>query len=104
MTSWNADRYRTDKNPMERLSELVESSYTMLGVLGVHPIIGQDFTETDARAKRHKLMLGYHVWKQLRGRPEVIGQQLWSWTPDTTGEIVGVLPPTSSSRRSPCRT
>lgn len=79
VSSWNADRYRIDKNP-DGASYLsfVESSYTTLRVLGVHPVIGQDFTEDDARTKRHKVLISYGVWKQaFSGRTDVIGQQLW---------------------------
>src|SRR6185436_8132830 len=43
---------------------------------------------------RHRLMISYRAWKErFDGRADVIGRRLWGWTPDTTGEIVGVLPP-----------
>jgi predicted permease len=93
-SDWNADRYRVDKNPDgAAYLEFVPSSYTMLRVLGVHPILGQDFTDDDARTKRHKVLISYGTWKtQFGGRTDVIGQRLFGWTPNTTGEIAGVLP------------
>lgn len=94
MSEWSADGYRLNENPDgARYLRFVRVSYTTLRTLGVHPVIGQDFTEDDARAHRRRLLVSNAVWKrEFGGRADVVGRRVWSSTAGQVGEIVGVLP------------
>ena len=76
-----------------RMVGSVESSPNLFRVLGVHPILGRDFADSDAaRGAPKVILLSYEGWQELfQGRPDVIGQSLHlGLTPHT---IIGVLPP-----------
>jgi predicted permease len=76
-----------------RMVGTVESSPNLLRVLGVRPILGRDFADSDAvKGKGNVILLSYEGWQTLfQGNPQVIGQTLrLGLTPRT---IIGVLPP-----------
>jgi predicted permease len=93
-SEWNTDGYRLTENPDgARYFRFVRVSYTTLRTLGLHPIIGQDFTEDDARVQRRRLLVSYTVWQhEFGGSADVVGRHIWSSTVGQFGEIVGVLP------------
>ncbi len=76
-----------------RMVGTVESSPNLLRVLGVRPILGRDFADSDAvKGKDNVILLSYGGWQTLfQGNPQVIGQTLrLGLTPRT---VIGVLPP-----------
>ena len=93
-SEWSAPEFRLTENPDgARYLRFVSVSYTTLRTLGVHPVLGQDFTEDDARAQRHRLLVSFAVWQRdFGGRPDVLGRHIWGTSAGQFGEIVGVLP------------
>jgi putative ABC transport system permease protein len=70
---------------------ITEGSYNLLDVLGVRPLLGRSFTEDDVRAGRRGVVISFDAWRgRLSGRPDVVGQRLWSGGQPV--EIIGVLP------------
>jgi predicted permease len=66
-------------------------SYNTLGLFGVHPLIGRDFTRDDAATKRSAALISYELWQtRFGGSGDVIGRDVWANRKPT--EIVGVLP------------
>jgi putative ABC transport system permease protein len=76
-----------------RMVGAVESSPNLFRVLGVGPILGRDFADSDAAKGAGKvILLSYDGWQQLfQGNPKVIGQTMRLG--DTPRTIIGVLPP-----------
>ena len=71
----------------------VESTPNLFRVLGIRPILGRDFADSDAvKGSDNVILLSYEGWQTLfQGSPQVIGQTLrLGLTPRT---IIGVLPP-----------
>jgi predicted permease len=93
-TNWTTDRYRVEPSPDGATHmSFVQSSYSALRVLGVHPVLGGDFTEDDARNNRHRVLISYEVWQRVfGGRADAVGRKLYGWTAGTTAEVAGVLP------------
>jgi len=76
-----------------RMVGTVESTPNLFRVLGIRPILGRDFADSDAvKGKDNVILLSYEGWQTLfQGNPQVIGQTLrLGLTPRT---IIGVLPP-----------
>jgi predicted permease len=70
---------------------LTDVSYNTLGVFGVRPFMGRDFTGQDARTKNATALISYDLWKgKFHGAPDIVGRLLWSNGEST--EIIGVLP------------
>lgn len=71
----------------------VESTPNLFRILGIRPILGRDFADSDAvKGSDNVILLSYEGWQTLfQGSPQVIGQTLrLGLTPRT---IIGVLPP-----------
>lgn len=68
-------------------------SSNLLGVLGVHPVIGRDFLPADTEPGAEPVaMLTYGAWQQhFGGRPEIVGEPA-AFEP-ARRRVVGVLPP-----------
>ncbi|MEO6871430.1 MAG: ABC transporter permease [Chthoniobacterales bacterium] len=80
-----------EATPPERVRGAV-TTWNLLRILGVKPIVGRDFTEAEDVAKGPKVaLISEALWKnRFAGSPKVIGQQL---TVDAVPrQIVGVLP------------
>lgn len=70
---------------------ITDGSYNLLDVLGVRPLIGRTFTDEDARSGRGGILITFDAWQtRFAGRPDVLGQRLWS--NGDAAEIIGVLP------------
>ncbi|HVR71140.1 MAG TPA: ABC transporter permease [Vicinamibacteria bacterium] len=83
----------SDGDAAELLSGRVVS-WTYLGLLGVRPALGRDFTEMDGQPGRPPtVMVSHGFWQQrLGGRRDAIGGPIRLDGADYT--LVGVLPPT----------
>jgi putative ABC transport system permease protein len=70
-------------------------SYTYFKVLGVHPVLGRDFTPEDDKAGAPRtVILGYELWQQFySGDPDVVGKSLR--IDGQSVPIIGVMPPIS---------
>ncbi len=71
----------------------VECTPNLFRILGVRPILGRDFADSDAvKGNDNVILLSYEGWQSLfQGNPQVVGQTLrLGLTPRT---IIGVLPP-----------
>jgi predicted permease len=88
-------RFRFIENADDaRYVAFVPMAYTALTTLGVHPVIGSDFTEEDARLKRRLALVTYETWqRQFGGRSDAIGRRIWGSDSTMVYEIAGVLPP-----------
>lgn len=82
---------RDATTPPERISGAV-MTWNLLGVVGVKPIVGRDFTQVEDVAHGPKIaLISEALWqKRFGGSPKVIGQQLL--VDAVPREIVGVLP------------
>ena len=70
---------------------LTSATYNLLGVLGVRPTLGRDFTRDDAVTRRQVALLTNEVWqRRFGGDISVIGRRLGSG--DSAVEIIGILP------------
>lgn len=71
----------------------VDSTPNLFRVLGVRPILGRDFADSDAaKGANNVVLLSYEGWQTLfQGNPGVIGQTLTLGLNSRT--IIGVLPP-----------
>ena len=70
---------------------LITTSWNMLRVLQVAPVLGRDFGPDDAHARRRVALLQYEVWQaRFGGAADILGKPLWDGANRT--EIVGVLP------------
>jgi predicted permease len=75
-----------------RMVGTVETSPNLLRVLGVRPMLGRDFVDSDAvKGSDNVILLSYEGWRSLfQGNPQVVGQTLrLGLTPRT---VIGVLP------------
>jgi len=62
-----------------------------LSVLGVRPVLGRAFVESDEHASHPVVLLAYRVWQQrFGGRSDVVGRTLSH--PSQPAEVIGVLP------------
>ena len=68
-------------------------SWQFFSVLGINPLLGRDFSETDGRAGSPQVALASHAFFQQRlgGRADAIGKPVRLDGADFT--IVGVMPP-----------
>ena len=94
ISTWNPDRYRFTENPEgAAYNNFVVISYTLLGAVRVHPILGRDFTREDARSGRHSVLLSYVAWQHdFGGRADVVGRRIWAEAASADAQIAGVLP------------
>ena len=70
---------------------LITTSWNMLRVLQVAPVLGRDFQEGDAQARRRVVLLKHEVWQaRFGGATDILGKPLWDGA--NRAEIVGVLP------------
>jgi putative ABC transport system permease protein len=90
--NWNPDIEQVD-GTMRVQGALVSHSY--FKVLGVHPLLGRDFTpEDDKVGAQRTAVLGYDLWQQLYGGDqEIVGKSLRIDGQSLT--IIGVMPPMS---------
>jgi predicted permease len=75
-----------------RIVGTVETSPNLFRVLGVRPVLGRDFVDSDAiKGSDNVVLLSYEGWQTLfQGSPQVVGQTLrLGLTPRT---VIGVLP------------
>jgi predicted permease len=72
--------------------EGMNATFSLLRILGVHPMLGRDFTEKDnVNGSPDVLMLSYGYWqRRLGGDPKVIGRRIMA--DGSAREIIGVLP------------
>jgi putative ABC transport system permease protein len=66
------------------------------GLLGVQPLIGRTFLESEAGSfpPAPVVVIGYDLWRRkYNGDPNVIGQRLRMSRRDTPPTIIGVMPP-----------
>lgn len=71
---------------------LNQVTFNALDVLGVAPVLGRPFRETDLEATRRPILISYEVWqRRFGGSPDVLGTPLWQ-NRTQQGELVGVLP------------
>jgi putative ABC transport system permease protein len=69
------------------------ASASLLPILGVHPVLGRNFSkQEDYRGRDQVALLGYALWQQrFAANPKITGQQITlDGSPYT---VVGVLPP-----------
>ena len=68
-------------------------SDNFLGVMGVRPFLGRDFTATDTRPNAPPVtMLGYDYWRQrFDADPRIVGQTVNLGS--TSHQIIGIAPP-----------
>jgi putative ABC transport system permease protein len=61
-------------------------------ILGIRPALGQSFTDTDAAANDHLVLIGYALWQRaFGGSSSIVGRRI-----DLSGEpftVIGVMPP-----------
>jgi putative ABC transport system permease protein len=79
-----------DRNPLRIHCVSVESNF--LPTLGVHPLLGRNFTSEEDRPDAPRaVLLGYPLWQaRFAGSPRAVGQTLL--IDDRPARIVGVLP------------
>jgi predicted permease len=70
----------------------ISATFRLLPMLGVHPVLGREFTAKDNQDKSPEVvMLGYGYWqRRFGGDPKVIGRRIMA--DGTAREIIGVLP------------
>jgi putative ABC transport system permease protein len=70
----------------------ISLTFRLLPMLGVHPVIGREFTEKDDQDKSPEVvMLSYGYWqRRFGGDPKVIGRRIMA--DGVAREIIGVLP------------
>jgi predicted permease len=70
----------------------VDVSTNFLSVLGVSPLLGRDFTFSDALGPTYGAIIGYNVWQSYYGGdPNIIGRLAGSGSAANT-TIIGVMP------------
>ncbi len=81
----------TEFNDPERVDGFA-ATFRLFPLLGVHPILGRDFTEKDGEnGSPDVVMLGYGYWqRRFGGDPKVIGRRIMA--DGAAREIIGVLP------------
>lgn len=84
--------------PRELNSNIVSQGF--FPTLGVKPLLGRWFDAEDYRTGRKVTVLSYTEWQRLfGGSPDAIGRTFT--LNDQPLEVVGVMPPTSATRRAP---
>jgi putative ABC transport system permease protein len=70
----------------------ISLTFRLLPMLGVHPVLGREFTEKDDQDKSPEVvMLSYGYWqRRFGGDPKVIGRRIMA--DGLAREIIGVLP------------
>ena len=69
----------------------ISLTFRLLPMLGVHPILGREFTEKDRNQSPEVVMLSYGYWqRRFGGDPKVIGRRIMA--DGAAREIIGVLP------------
>ena len=70
----------------------ISLTFRLLPMLGVHPVLGREFTEKDNQDKGPEVvMLSYGYWqRRFGGDPKVIGRRIMA--DGVAREIIGVLP------------
>jgi predicted permease len=70
----------------------ISLTFRLLPMLGVHPVLGRDFTEKDNQDKGPEVvMLSYGYWqRRFGGDPKVLGRRIMA--DGAAREIIGVLP------------
>ena len=70
----------------------ISLTFRLLPMLGVHPVLGREFTEKDNQDKSPEVvMLSYGYWqRRFGGDPKVIGRRIMA--DGSAREIIGVLP------------
>jgi predicted permease len=103
-TTGDAPHYAAGPNATPDLA-LITTSWNILRVLQVTPVLGRGFAEDDAKARHRVALLKHEVWQaRFGGAADIIGK--WLWDGPNRAEIVGVLPagfiqpPTLSDPRS----
>ncbi len=81
----------TEFNDPERVNGIA-ATFRLLPMVGVHPILGREFTEQDNQDKSPQVvMLSYPYWqRRFGGDPKVIGRRIMA--DGVAREIIGVLP------------
>jgi putative ABC transport system permease protein len=63
-------------------------------VLGVQPMLGRAFVESDTAPPSAVLILGYDCWQRLfNGDPRIVGTTIRMSRRDTPPTVIGVMPP-----------
>ncbi len=92
LTSWSGvdDCDITDRNPVRQRCAEVE--WNFLDVLGIHPLLGEGFAQTDVQpGAPHSVLLSYGLWRtHFAGDPHVIGKTLL--LDGGPARILGVVP------------
>src|SRR5437870_4566409 len=75
----------------------VQASLAVPGLLGLHPLLGREFIETDELSGGpHVVILGEHLWRsRFAADPKIVGRTI-----TLTGmsyEVIGVFPSTASA-------
>jgi putative ABC transport system permease protein len=72
--------------------EGINVTFRLLPMLGVHPVLGRNFTENDNQDKNPEVViLGHGYWqRRFGGDPNVIGRRIMA--DGSSREIIGVLP------------
>jgi putative ABC transport system permease protein len=84
------------QDPAERDSIAASITSNYLGLLGIAPVIGRDFTADDERPGSPRVaMISYGLWQRAYGgRPDVLGKPIVvSDRKDNPHVIVGIAPP-----------
>lgn len=78
------------KDPVEAFVTRV--SYNFLTTLGVHPLVGRNFNQSEELPNGHKAaLLSFPLWRtRFRSRADIIGQNIA--LDGVTYEVIGVLP------------
>ena len=64
-------------------------------VLGLQPLLGRTFLESETGAKPAPVILiGYDLWqRKFNGDPHIVGQKIRISRQDTPPTVIGVMPP-----------
>jgi putative ABC transport system permease protein len=63
-------------------------------VVGVQPIVGRAFVESDSTPPSTVIILGYDCWQRLfNGDPQIVGKTIRMSRSNTPPTVVGVMPP-----------
>jgi predicted permease len=80
----------TSLDPPERLEGFAVST-NLLPLLGVQPVLGRTFVESDAESGRSEVvLLGHGFWQRLGGRADIVGETIE--IDEVPRTVVGVLP------------
>ncbi|TKB55337.1 ABC transporter permease [Ferrimonas aestuarii] len=84
--------YKLSERPAKPTVEVRLATHNLFSLLGVKPILGRTFDETEATGNAQpSLLLGYRAWQQwFEGNPQIIGQKVQLNQRRFT--VVGILP------------